>query len=312
MPTMYFSHILLPLDGSEQAEHALMHAARIAHKFNSRITLLQVLNGVGSHGHSGSESIDWRLRRAEAERYLKALAEDPRLANAQVEIRLTEGRPSDRISDHIRRHDVDLIIMSAWGAGGETRFPYGGTAHKVLVSTGISYMVVRAGAADRDESMSYRRILVPLDGSQKAELAAHVATALDPDHQARILFYHVVCEPIMPRRRPLTTAEVSLRDKLIECNRRVASGHLEELRDQLIGRHSIQTQLDVATYPVESIARICQELKPDLMIMTAHGGSELNGWSGESIMQSVLATVHTPVLALQDGVEISGNGSSGS
>ena len=303
---MVFSHILLPLDGSENAELALVHAGRIARIFDSRITLLQVLEG-GSNGRTGSDSIDWRLRRAEAERYLKNLAEDHRLAGAKVEVRLTEGRPSDRISDCIRRNDVNLVVMSAWGAGGEAAFPYGGTAHKVLVSTGVSYLGVR-GEIGQKESTSYRRIFVPLDGSQKAELAAHVATALDVDRQAKIILYHVVCEPIMPRRRPLTDIEASLRDKLIECNRRVAGGYLEELRDQFRGRHDIETRLDTATYPVQSIAAICRDEVPDLMIMTAHGGGELNGWSGESIMQSVLATVSTPVLALQDGVSVSGTG----
>lgn len=305
---MVFSHILLPLDGSEHAERALTHAGRIARIFKSRVTLLHVLNGGSSEGRTGSESIDWRLRRAEAERYLKALAEDSRLVGIEVEIRLTEGRPSDRISDHIHRHGVNLVIISAWGAGGESEFPYGGTAHKVLVSTGISYLVVR-GEAGGEESTSYRQILVPLDGSQKAELAAHVATALDADRHAEIQLYHVVCEPIMPRRRPLTENELSLRDRLVECNRRAASGYLEELRDHFGGRHNIQTRLDVATHPVQSIARTCREKKPDLMVMTAHGGGELNGWSGESILQSVLATVRTPVLALQDGVSVSGNAS---
>ncbi len=305
---MVFSHILLPLDGSAYAEHALAHAGQIARTFDSRITLLQVLNGGPTNGRTGSKSIDWRLHRAEVEQYLNRLAEDPRLAETRVEVRLTEGRPSERISDYIRRNDVNLVIMSAWGAGGETEFPYGGTAHKVLISSGISYMVAR-GDSGKAASKPYRRILVPLDGSQKAELAAYVATALDSDCTADILFYHVICEPVMPRRRPLTETETALRDKLIECNQRAASGYLEELRDQFGGRHNIRTRLDAALQPVQSIAGICREEKPDLMVMTAHGGGELNGWSGESIMQSVLATVNTPVLALQDGMRIPGIGS---
>lgn len=307
---MVFSHILLPLDGSGNAERALVHAGRIARIFNSRITFLQVLDGTGN-GRTGSESIDWRLRRAEAERYLKGLSDDPRLDDVEVDIRLTEGRPSDRIIDFICSNDVNLVIMSAWGAGEETEFPYGGTAHKVLVCTGVSYLVIR-GEAGQDGAPAYRRILVPLDGSQKAELAAHVATALDINHQAEIHFYHVVSEPIMPRRRPLTETELSLRDKLVECNQRVASGYLEELRDQFGGQHNIRTRLEVATSAVESIARICREEQPDLMIMTAYGGGELNGWSRESIMQSVLATVTVPVLALQDGIKFSDSGSNGS
>jgi len=297
---MVFRHVLVPLDGSEFAERAITHAGRIARAFDSRVTLLQVLNGAHSRAGTGSKSIDWRLSCTQAESYLKSLADDPRLVDTQVEIRLTEGRPSDQIADFIRKNSVNLVIMTAWGAGAETEFPFGGTAHKVLVSTGVSYLIVRNGARSADAA-AYKRILVPLDGSHKAELAAHVAIALDVEQRAEIRLYHVICEPIMPRRRPLTQAEISLRDQLIECNRRAAVGYLDQLREQFGNEHDVEIRIDCSKLPLESIADVCRRDKPDLMVMRAHGGSELNGWSGESILQSVLAKVDTPVLALQDG-----------
>lgn len=302
---MEFRHVLVPLDGSGFAEQAITHAGRIARAFDCRVTLLQVLDGEGSQAGTGSRSIDWRLQCAQAESYLKSFVDDARLAGIKVDIKLAEGRPADQIADFIAKHSVNLIIMTAWGAGEETEFPFGGTAHKVLVSTGVSYLIIRNGARPPD-AVVYKRILVPLDGSQKAELAARVAVALDFDQQAQIRFHHVICEPIMPRRRPLTPAEISLKDRLIECNHRAAVGYLDQLREQIGAGHHIQVRIDVAKFPLESIAAVCRQDPPDLMVMRAHGRGELNGWSGESILQSVLATVDTPVLALQDGFDVAG------
>jgi nucleotide-binding universal stress UspA family protein len=250
---MVFSRILLPLDGSAHAERAISHAGRIARLFGSQVTLLRVLDGSPANGATGSESIDWRLRRVEAERYLNALRDDPRLAGVQNDVVLTEGRPADRIADHIRNNDINLIIMSSWGAGGESEFPHGGTAFKVLASADISYLVVNDGAGE-GAADGYRSILVPLDGSHKSEAAAHVAVALDAGHDTDILFCHVISEPAMPRRRPLTETERSLKERMIECNRRVAGSYLEELRDQIGKQHRIRTRFEVAKDPVACIA----------------------------------------------------------
>jgi nucleotide-binding universal stress UspA family protein len=303
---MVFNRILLPLDGSVHAEHAIAHAGRVARLFGSHLSLLRVLDGIAANGRTGSESIDWRLQRAEAERYLSTIQVDPRLRNIESDVAVTEGKPADRIADHIRRNDIDLVIMSSWGAGGENEFPHGGTVFKVLVSTGTSYLVVNH-VEGQGGSESYRRILVPLDGSHKAEAAAHVAVAMDAAHDADILFCHVVSEPAMPRRRPLTETERSLKERLIECNRRVAGGYLEELRDQFGGQHRIRTRLEVARDPVACITELCQQEKPDLMILTGAHGIDSNGWSRESILQTLLASAHLPILVIRGNQEASGN-----
>jgi len=303
---MVFSRILLPLDGSAHAECAVVHAGRIARLFGSRVTLLRVLGGSSANGATGSESIDWRLRRVEAERYLNALQDDPRLAGVDNDIMLTEGRPADRIADHIRNNDINLVIMSSWGAGGENEFPHGGTAFKVLASAEVSYLVVNDGAGKENRD-GYQRILVPLDGSHKSEAAAHVAVALDAGHDTDILLCHVISEPAMPRRRPLTETERSLKERLIECNRRVAGSYLEELRDQIGKQHRIRTRLEVAGDPVGCIAELCRQETPDLMVLTACCSNELNGWCRESILQTLLSSTRLPTLVIQDNIQIPGD-----
>jgi hypothetical protein len=74
---MPFSRILVPLDGSEFAEWALVHAGRMGRAFSSRVFLLRILNETkDAQGEHSTESVDWRLRKAEALRYLRGLVGD--------------------------------------------------------------------------------------------------------------------------------------------------------------------------------------------------------------------------------------------
>ncbi|QOC24034.1 universal stress protein [Wenzhouxiangella sp. AB-CW3] len=299
---MVFSRILLPLDGSVHAEKSILHAGRIARQFGSRVTLLRVLDGDAANGRTGSESIDWRLRRAEAERYLDGLGSDTRLDDVEVRKVLTEGKPADRIADHVRRNDINLVVMSSWGAGGESRFPHGGTAFKVLSSTPVSYLLVNESGA-RNDASTYGRILVPLDGTHKSEAAAQISVALAAGTDAEILLCHVFIEPSMPRRRPLTETEESIRQRLIECNQRVAANYLEELRDHFCNQHRVRTRLEVASDPVTCLGDVSRQESPDLMVLTAWSESERNGWCRKSILQTLLARVSLPTLVIQGAIE---------
>jgi nucleotide-binding universal stress UspA family protein len=302
---MPFSRILVPLDGSEFAEQALVHAGRMARAFSSRVFLLRILyEQKDARGEHSAESVDWRLRKAEALRYLRSLVGDERLAGVAVETEVLDGRPADVIGQFIEHKDIRLLVLSAWGAGGASRLPYGGTAHKVLSNTCVPYLIVRAQSDQAARAGVYERVLVALDGSQPAEMALHVASALDRDGGMAMELLHLVSEPVMPRRRPLTAREQSLKDDVVACNRRVAAGYLEELRDRLGSRHDIRARLEASCRPIHTIAEVCQQERPDLLVLVVHNGDAVSGWSSEALRQVLLARVDTPVLALQDGMRV--------
>ncbi|MFW5927495.1 MAG: universal stress protein [Wenzhouxiangella sp.] len=302
---MVFSRILVPLDGSRIAESSLEHAGRMGRLFSGRVTLLQVLDTERGDDRKATDSVDWRLRKAEAERYLESISEDVRLAGVEVDTELTEGCPAELISDFINRNRIDLLVMSAWGAGGGVGFPLGGTANKVLPRIGISCLMIREpSGTTRAEEGGYRRVLVPLDGTRSAELAVFVASALDPDGRAEIVLLHVICPPAMPRRGPLTESERSLSDQVVECNRRVASQYLDDLRNQLGDSHQVRVRLEIAPSPPRRIIQACREEAPDLMILTAHNGDDPDSWRSDFILQTLLQSVSLPLLILQGDLQL--------
>lgn len=309
---MALSRILVPLDGSSFAETAYRHARTIAAATSSRITLLRVLD-THTQSDQGFDTLEWRLRKAEARKYLNHMAQsasDESDTAIQVDTVLAEGKPAERIAQFIKDEAIDLLVISAYGSSGQSAFPFGGTAHKVLTTVNVSYLAVR-NSFDVDKLPAYQRLLVPLDGSRKAELAINFARKLDRQHQAEIVLLHVFGIPAMTRKRPLTEQEQTLRNQLIECNRQSAQAYMEEVSRRLAPHHQVRIRLDAAINPTQRIAEVAEEEQAELMILTAYGGAELNGWSRESICQSLLAATDVPVLALQDGLRLTANGQNG-
>jgi nucleotide-binding universal stress UspA family protein len=291
---MAFRRILLPVDGSVSAEAALPHAARLARAFSAKLILFRVLNG-SSNSHPPA-SVDWRMRKAEATRYLKDLAGADALSGISVSVNLTEGRPADAIVAASQDLNIDLIVMSAYGAGESSEFPLGGTTHKVLAATQISVAVVRQ---DRDpEQVIYRRILVPLDGSQQAELALQVACAMAAEQESEILLLHVATSPAMPRRQPLTADERELCQRIVEANSRAGKHYLAELERQMGARIKLRSLLETTSNPVLTIKRVAEQEHVDLLIMSGHDTEGENGWSRNGVCQSLLAISRLPVMIL--------------
>ncbi|MEM7053896.1 MAG: universal stress protein [Pseudomonadota bacterium] len=306
---MALSRILVPLDGSAFAETAYQHALAIAQATGAKIFLLRVLD---THQplDQAPDTLEWRLHRAEAQRYLNHKLETGQRETKntlEIESVLAEGKPAERIAQFIQDQAIDLLVLSTYGISGRSDFPFGGTAHKILTTVNVSYLIVRK-VETTAQPPGYQRLLVPLDGSRKAELAIHFARKLDQKHDADIVLLHVFGIPAMTRKRPLTEQEHALRKQLIECNERSAQAYMEEVSQRLAPHHQIRIQLEAAVNPAQRIAEVAQQEQADLMILTAYGGAELNGWSRESICQSLLAATDIPVLTLQDSLRLNDNG----
>jgi nucleotide-binding universal stress UspA family protein len=292
---MAFKRILLPLDGSAEAEAAIAHASRLARAFNSHLILFQVLDS--STDGRCPDSVDWRMRKAEASRYLHGLAASSAFSGIHTSVELSEGRPADSILRRGEELKADLIVMSAYGASGPSLFPFGGTAHKILALAKISVAVVRQ-PIPAGSSKVYRRIMVPVDGTQEAEMALQVATAMAREGQIEILVFHAVPSPLMPRRQPLTPEEQALKQKVIDANSRAASHYLVDLERRFGGTVKLKTRMDVSTDTVRCIHDVAREEAVDLLVMTSHDGVDSQAWSRETIGQSILALSRLPIMLL--------------
>jgi nucleotide-binding universal stress UspA family protein len=150
----YYTHILVPLDGSELAESALPDAFSLAQLSQAQVTLLQVIAPIEQVLAAGTDYpifIDqqWEVHRTLALDYLNGVCK--RLGCPEVKIHLVVemGLAAETIIDYVHRHPIDLIVMATHGRSGLQRWVYGSVADKVLRGAEAPVLLVRAHAKNK-------------------------------------------------------------------------------------------------------------------------------------------------------------------
>ena len=296
-----FEHILVPLDGSPLAECVLPHIVALAQTFGSRVTLLQVLErGPAADRARSVDPLGWHLRKAEAEAYLGGLAARLRKLGFRTESRLLEGQAAEQIIEFARGHYVELIVLSSHGQSGLSEWNISSVVQKIILRAYMPAMIVRAYQPCTGDlgSLHYRRLLVPLDGSQRAECPLPLATALARFHGSQLLLAHLVRRPEIPRRVPLTQEETELVNELTERNRLVASSYLEQIRSQL--PVDTQSRLLVSDNIAATLHDLVEQEDVALVVLGAHGYSGRPKWPYGSVALSFIVYGTTPLLIVQD------------
>ncbi|MEA3398056.1 MAG: universal stress protein [Chloroflexota bacterium] len=296
-----FDHILVPLDGSPLAECVLPHTVALARAFGARVTLLQVSERV--HTADQTRSIDplgWHIRKAEAGTYLDGLATRLQEAGLRAEKALLEGRVAERIIGFARDQNVGLILLSSHGQSGLSEWNVSGIVQKIILRAYMPTMIVRAYQPVTSDlkGLHYRRLLVPLDGSQRAECVLPLATTLARFHGSQLLLVHAVHRPEMPRRAHPTQEDVDLANRIIERNRLEATRYLKQLRCQL--DVDVRTHLFISDNAAATLHDLVEQADVDLVVLSAHGYSGGHKWPYGSMSLNFIAYGTTPLLIVQD------------
>jgi nucleotide-binding universal stress UspA family protein len=156
-----YQRILVPLDGSQTAALALEHAKALAAKFGSSIHLVRAVHTLGELARAATPSLSSTTalsqdviarqneasEQAAARSYLDDVAGELQAAGIKVETRVREGEPAAQILDAARSAAADVIIMTAFGAGGaHTRTEhavFGGVADQVLRQSRVPVLLIR-------------------------------------------------------------------------------------------------------------------------------------------------------------------------
>jgi len=294
-------HILVPLDGSQVAECVLPHTVALARAFEARITLLRVLEYQYPSDRTRSvDPLDWHIRKAEARAYLNDVTARLQEIDLRTENMLLEGPAAERIIEFARSQDVSLILLGSHGRSGLSGWNISSVVQKIILRAYTPTMIVRAYQNVPSDlvGLRYRSVLVPLDGSQRAECILPLATTLTRSYESRLLFAHVVARPAMPHHAPLATEEAQLLSQITERNRLEAARYLEQLRHRLSTK--IETRLLVSDDVAASLHNLVVQEHVDLVLLSAHGYSGETKWPYGSIALNFIAYGTSPLLIVQD------------
>lgn len=296
-----FKQLLVALDGSALAECALPHAVAFVRAFGAPAVLVRVVAREPSEEHAEPiDPVSWQWRRAEAEAYLQRVSERLGDAGVLMEPVLLEGTPSTAIIDYAHARGVDLLVLSSHGLSGLSQWNISSVARKLVTQADLSSLVVRAyrNAGVDLEGARYEKILLPLDGSMRAECATQPAITLARHFDATVVLAHVVREPDIPRRMPPSEDDLALADQLTQRNLAFGHEYLAGMASRLGVR--AETRVQVSARVGETLHTIGESEGADLIAMCAHGYSGKSRWPYGSIAVSFIEYASRPVLIVQD------------
>jgi len=293
-------HLLVCLDRSPESECLIRHAAALAKALQARVTIIHVLESEAREGPAHpADAVDWRLRRQEARRYLADVISQSARQDVPVRMALVEGRAFEEIDAWSKSHGVDLTILTTHGEKGRTGCGLSGTAYKLIDGSSGSVLVVptcERGPVLEPEA-SYKRILVPLDGSLNAESALPIAAQLAAAHGAELVLAHVVTAPELMRSRLPTAADRALEQAVIERNESVARDYLVEIRTHLQDpRFRVVTHLSRIGSPRDELLRFIHDEAIDLVVLSAHGETGATDRALGSVAAHLVAHARVPLL----------------
>lgn len=148
--------ILVPLDGSGLAEMALPHAVRLAQATSNELTLLQVVPPFVLYDPMGVGAVPspatwdaWEDEPARAREYLRGLADALSKQGVSTDTIVLEGDPAGTIVEYTKQHpEVQMIAMATHGRSGIRRWIMGSVAERVLHSSPVPLLLVRAFEKD--------------------------------------------------------------------------------------------------------------------------------------------------------------------
>ena len=142
-------NILVAVDGSENAERALMKAKEIGKAFNSKITILHVVEIVTrtAYDYMNEEAIDRKNQlekdiKENSKKLLDTYMEKFKDYNNLVCTLIKSGEPGDIILE-TAEEGYSLLIIGSRGLGAVSRLVLGSVSHKVVNYTKIPILIVK-------------------------------------------------------------------------------------------------------------------------------------------------------------------------
>jgi nucleotide-binding universal stress UspA family protein len=146
-----YKTILVPLDGSKLAECVLPHLEALAKGCQVKnvkfVRVVEPFNQPAAGEYMlKPEEIDRINARmiSEAENYLKKLLNKLKYNGVDLKGEVIHGRVAESLGTYATKHGIDLVIIATHGRSGVSRWVWGSVADRILRSSCVPVLMVRA------------------------------------------------------------------------------------------------------------------------------------------------------------------------
>jgi nucleotide-binding universal stress UspA family protein len=302
-----FDPILVPLDGSQLAECVIPHAAAIARSFNAKICLLRMLEKQQTGAAAQLfDLLNWQINKTTATLRLEKTKNQFQESGLRAQSCVLEGLVAEAITEYALNEGMKLIILSSHGRNGLTQWGISSVTQKIILSAPTSLLIIRAGQymdsqAESPETLHYKRILVPLDGSQRAENVIPIVTQLAQTYQSEIHLVQVVQTPEMARQMPAEREDIELCDQFVARNQQEAGRYLEQVKSRsVLEGINVQTHLITSDNAAIALHQLAEQERIELITLSAHGYSGNRQWPYGSLVNNFILYGKVSLLIVQD------------
>ena len=303
------ARILVPIDGSGKDGRALAVAADIAELAGSDVVLLLVepspekrLADVGplavlaeAHPRSGA---------SEAEVESVAALLRSRIAGSVTSSVVESGDVPSAILAAAEERDVLAIVMATQAPRAVGRMVHGSVADKVIRESARPVVVVPPGASDiSGKRVRFRRVLVPLDGSDASQRVIDRLVTLPGVKELELILLHVARRertgghPLPPV--DALTAE-GRAPEWIHVQAAEAQGHLDEIAKRLRGAGiAATTRVVESGDAARSIIEAIRQEPADVIAMGTRGAGGMKRLAHGSVATTVVRESEVPVMLVR-------------
>jgi nucleotide-binding universal stress UspA family protein len=297
--------ILVPLDGSPLSERALPVALDLARRGAGSVHLVRAhlamaIVGATAEGILTQEMIgaDDALRdraRTELEEQAARLSHE---WNLTVTAHLDEGSPADVIDAVADDIQAGLIVMTTHGSGGFAPGWLGSVADAVIRHSHRAVLVLPENDVHQGTPFVPRRIMVPLDGSARADAVIGPARDLAVLFGAHLDFVRIV-PPYVPGdvADALTTGRpdpLGIDDEAAEAKEAVARVVAGMEEAGLVAHSTVR----VESWPTRALLAHAKETAPDMIALATQGRGLTRLFVG-SVADKLIRASGRPVLVLR-------------
>lgn len=291
--------VVVPLDGSEQAEQAIPSAQALAQRNNAPMVLVSVVEIAmefdawvdASMASLEDEIQDWVADRRE---YLDEVA--ARMGGSNVSTEIRAGTPSNEIVGYVEDVDDPVIVMASHGRGGVEQMVVGSVAFRIVHDVRCPILVTRISEGRGvSTDASFSKLLIPVDGSEFSESIIGKVLATTGEPRPAVHLLRVMEAPTWSRR----SFNHGLVGQYIEASREEAEEHLAGLAEQLLSQGH-ETTWEVKNGDVtKEILECATEVGASEIAMATHGRGGLGRALLGSVAQRVLQRGNLPLLLIR-------------
>jgi nucleotide-binding universal stress UspA family protein len=297
--------ILCPIDFSEPSRQALDHAAALAVRYRSTITVLNVCAPVPATLAAPGMPLlsapvpspaDLNARLDSMKRFVETEIVTP----AQMQFEIGEGDAASEILDRAQAISSDLIVMGTHGRSGLDRLILGSVTEKVIRRAPCPVLTVRRPMNDVVPAPErlFHRVLCAVDFSDASLHALEYAFSLAPEADAHVTIVHVVEVSPAPPSEEAGVTEARALDAYVTAAAEARARQLQRIvPDSVRARCTVEAIVAVGKAHRE-IMRIASERHSDVIALGAHGFSIPQLLFGSTAHQ-VVRQARCPVLTVR-------------